>query len=253
MSTSRIQSAPVTGTVVPPARSTATTGSARWQAPSSAKVYGSWKPQCGSSPESTRRRGTLPGPALDQHRGHRPHRLLRRPAVIPDVPNSLVHRYLAAGVGTVLYQVAGLPVLDGSRSQCRWQHDPVAIELATFGPAQLPGLTRPDFRWQLQRQLLAHQPPPDAGRASAHHRWRAHRTQPAHPARDDDDDRPDRRHRRTTRPRLHPPGPADTGPSRTATTPVNCCATRSLRRVESTRSPVRRTTAGSTCDRPATR
>jgi acyl-homoserine-lactone acylase len=66
-------------------------------------------------------------------------------SVVPDVPSSLVDRCLTAGVGTFLYQAADLPVLDGSQSQCRWQHDPDAVDPGTFGPAELPRLSRPDF------------------------------------------------------------------------------------------------------------
>jgi acyl-homoserine-lactone acylase len=66
-------------------------------------------------------------------------------SVVPDVPDSLADRCLVPGLGTVIYQVIGLPVLDGSRSQCRWQHDPDAVDPGTFGPAELPRLIRSDF------------------------------------------------------------------------------------------------------------
>jgi len=49
----------------------------------------------------------------------------------------------AIGQATSAY--LGLPVLDGSRSQCAWGNDPDALQPGTFGPSHMPYLLRSDY------------------------------------------------------------------------------------------------------------
>jgi len=48
-------------------------------------------------------------------------------------------------LGQITNQLAGLPVLDGSRSACEWGSDPDAVEPGLLGPKELPHLFRPDY------------------------------------------------------------------------------------------------------------
>jgi acyl-homoserine-lactone acylase len=64
--------------------------------------------------------------------------------VVPNVSNAK-----AARCGTVLGRVTlpllGVAILDGSRSACRWDNDPDALQPGTFGPRNLPSLVRSDY------------------------------------------------------------------------------------------------------------
>ncbi|MGN6130846.1 MAG: penicillin acylase family protein, partial [Nocardioidaceae bacterium] len=67
-------------------------------------------------------------------------------SVVPDVPDDLVQQCLTP-TGAVLDQVAGLPVLDGTRAQssCAWRSDPDAERPGIFGPKNLPMEVRRDW------------------------------------------------------------------------------------------------------------
>ncbi len=67
-------------------------------------------------------------------------------SVVPDVPDDLVQQCLTP-TGVVLDQVAGLPVLDGTRAQgtCAWRSDPDAERPGIFGPKNLPMEVRKDW------------------------------------------------------------------------------------------------------------
>jgi acyl-homoserine-lactone acylase len=63
---------------------------------------------------------------------------------IPNVPNSKAQQCDTA-VGTATFAALGLPVLDGSRSNCEWDNDPDAVAPGIFGPSHLPSLIRDDY------------------------------------------------------------------------------------------------------------
>ena len=67
-------------------------------------------------------------------------------SVVPNVPDDLV-RQCATPIGRVLVQLAGLPVLDGTRAdgECAWRDDPDAARPGIFGPAKLPSAVRRDW------------------------------------------------------------------------------------------------------------
>ena len=67
-------------------------------------------------------------------------------SVVPNVPDSLAQKCMTP-VGRVLYQVAGLPGLDGTRAEgdCAWRTDPDAQRPGIFGPANLPATVRRDW------------------------------------------------------------------------------------------------------------
>ena len=67
-------------------------------------------------------------------------------SVVPNVPDDLVQQ-CATPIGHVLFQLAGLPALDGTRasSDCAWRTDEDATRPGIFGPANLPDTTREDW------------------------------------------------------------------------------------------------------------
>lgn len=67
-------------------------------------------------------------------------------SVVPNVPNSMAQRCMTP-VGRVLFQLAGLPGLDGTlaESSCAWRSDPGAQRRGIFGPANLPMTVRRDW------------------------------------------------------------------------------------------------------------
>ena len=65
-------------------------------------------------------------------------------SVTPNVPDAKA-RDCSGVLGVVSRQVLGLPVLDGSRSACRWDVDPDAVQPGTFGPSHMPHLFRDDY------------------------------------------------------------------------------------------------------------
>ncbi len=67
-------------------------------------------------------------------------------SVVPNVSNALVNE-CATPTGQVLFNVAGLPALDGTfaTSRCRWGTDPDASRPGIFGPENLPEAFRKDW------------------------------------------------------------------------------------------------------------
>lgn len=67
-------------------------------------------------------------------------------SVVPHVTNSQVEQ-CATPVGRVLFQLAGLPALDGSRAEtgCAWGTDADASRPGIFGPGSLPEAYRRDW------------------------------------------------------------------------------------------------------------
>jgi acyl-homoserine-lactone acylase len=67
-------------------------------------------------------------------------------SVVPNVPDSLAQQCMTAA-GQVLFQLAGLPGLDGTRagSSCAWGTDADAERPGIFGPGHLPSTVRRDY------------------------------------------------------------------------------------------------------------
>lgn len=66
-------------------------------------------------------------------------------SVVPNVPDDLVAACATSPLARAVYELAALPVLDGSRSACAWRTDPDAVVPGIFGPGKLPRLTRSDY------------------------------------------------------------------------------------------------------------
>ncbi|HEX3382690.1 MAG TPA: penicillin acylase family protein, partial [Paraburkholderia sp.] len=63
----------------------------------------------------------------------------------PDVPDELAQR-CTPPVGKALAQMMpGVPILDGSRSDCDWRADPAAVQHQALPVAQMPSLLRRDY------------------------------------------------------------------------------------------------------------
>ncbi|RZF27427.1 penicillin acylase family protein [Paraburkholderia sp. UYCP14C] len=63
----------------------------------------------------------------------------------PDVPDELAQR-CTPPVGRALAQIMpGVPVLDGSRSDCDWRDDPAAVQHHALPVARMPSLLRRDY------------------------------------------------------------------------------------------------------------
>ena len=67
-------------------------------------------------------------------------------SVVPNVPDALAQQCMTP-VGQVLFELAGLPGLDGTRaaSSCKWRTDADAARPGIFGPANLPDVVRRDY------------------------------------------------------------------------------------------------------------
>ena len=67
-------------------------------------------------------------------------------SVVPNVPDNLVNQCLTP-IGAVLFQMAGLPGLDGTRASgdCAWRNDEDAQRPGIFGPGNLPSTVRKDW------------------------------------------------------------------------------------------------------------
>ena len=61
---------------------------------------------------------------------------------IPNVPDDKASRCNVAQAG---FSTLGLPILDGSRSDCNWSSSPKATAPGTFPPDEVPTLTRADY------------------------------------------------------------------------------------------------------------
>lgn len=67
-------------------------------------------------------------------------------SVVPNVPNDVAQKCMTP-IGRVLFQVAGLPGLDGTRAKgdCAWGTDSDAQRPGIFGPKNLPATVRRDW------------------------------------------------------------------------------------------------------------
>jgi acyl-homoserine-lactone acylase len=72
------------------------------------------------------------------------HALYADVGAVPNVSDALAHRCDTA-LGTYTFTQAGLPILDGSRSDCNWGTDKSAVEPGLFGASHLPHLSRSDY------------------------------------------------------------------------------------------------------------
>jgi acyl-homoserine-lactone acylase len=63
---------------------------------------------------------------------------------VPNVPDSKATG-CAGALGLAVFPLTGIPILDGSRSECRWDTDPDAAVEGIFGPGALPRLVRRDY------------------------------------------------------------------------------------------------------------
>jgi acyl-homoserine-lactone acylase len=72
------------------------------------------------------------------------HALYTNVGSFPDVTDALAAQ-CDTPLGAVLFEQAGLPVLDGSRSSCAWGTDPDSAAPGIFGSSELPVLARSDF------------------------------------------------------------------------------------------------------------
>jgi acyl-homoserine-lactone acylase len=63
---------------------------------------------------------------------------------IPHVTNEQASNCNSA-LGTATFSLLGLPVLDGSRSECEWGTDKDSVQPGLFGPSKLPHLFRSDY------------------------------------------------------------------------------------------------------------
>ena len=64
---------------------------------------------------------------------------------VPHVTDEEVSRCNTTVLGQATFNALGLPVLDGSRSECRWGTDPDAAVPGILGPARMPSLFRDDY------------------------------------------------------------------------------------------------------------
>jgi acyl-homoserine-lactone acylase len=67
-------------------------------------------------------------------------------SVVPNVPESMLRKCITP-IGLITQQMAGLPVLDGTRARsgCAWKTDADAQRPGIFGPSNLPDATRRDW------------------------------------------------------------------------------------------------------------
>ncbi|MBN8233461.1 acylase [Corallococcus macrosporus] len=66
-------------------------------------------------------------------------------SVVPHVSDAKLARCVLSPIPLLVLQSAGLPVLDGSRSDCALGTDADAVEPGIFGPGSLPRLQRADY------------------------------------------------------------------------------------------------------------
>ncbi|NOK21346.1 acylase [Corallococcus carmarthensis] len=66
-------------------------------------------------------------------------------SVVPHVTDAKLLRCVLSPIPLLVLASAGLPVLDGSRSDCALGSDADAVEPGIFGPGSLPHLSRADF------------------------------------------------------------------------------------------------------------
>ena len=63
---------------------------------------------------------------------------------IPNVPDEKATECSGA-LGLAVFPLTGIPMLDGSRSECDWDTDPDAVVPGIFGPSEIPRLFRRDY------------------------------------------------------------------------------------------------------------
>ena len=63
---------------------------------------------------------------------------------IPNVPDAKATG-CAGALGVAVFPLTGIPILDGSRSECGWDTDPDAVIDGIFGPSAIPRLVRRDY------------------------------------------------------------------------------------------------------------
>ena len=66
-------------------------------------------------------------------------------SVVPNVPDAKAQRCVNNPAWIAVFTALGLPVLDGSTSDCEWDVDPDAPQKGIFGPGNLPYLFRDDY------------------------------------------------------------------------------------------------------------
>ena len=66
-------------------------------------------------------------------------------SVVPNVPDAKAETCVNNPAWKAVFAALGLPVLDGSTSQCEWDVDPDAPQKGIFGPKNLPHLFRDDY------------------------------------------------------------------------------------------------------------
>jgi len=66
-------------------------------------------------------------------------------SVVPDVPAAMLQRCAPSPQAAALFAGAGLPVLDGSRSDCAWQRDTAAAAPGLTPPSRMPVVITDDW------------------------------------------------------------------------------------------------------------
>ncbi len=66
-------------------------------------------------------------------------------SVVPDVSAEQLKRCAPSPAAAALFAAAGLPVLDGSRSDCAWNRDPAAIAPGLLPAGRMPVVVTPDW------------------------------------------------------------------------------------------------------------
>ncbi len=66
-------------------------------------------------------------------------------SVVPNVPQEKIDTCIKPGISQLIYQVAGIISLDGSKPSCNWDNDPDAAVKGIFGPGNLPIQFRKDY------------------------------------------------------------------------------------------------------------
>jgi acyl-homoserine-lactone acylase len=61
------------------------------------------------------------------------------------IPNVTDEQATNCNVGNPVFSTLGLPILDGSRSECNWASSPKAVAKGTFPPDEVPTMTRRDY------------------------------------------------------------------------------------------------------------
>jgi acyl-homoserine-lactone acylase len=65
--------------------------------------------------------------------------------MIPHVTDAHAERCFASDLAREVWRTTRVPVLDGTRPDCRWGADPLAVVPGIFGPSHLPQIFRRDF------------------------------------------------------------------------------------------------------------